>query len=262
MTTPTPLRIAMWSGPRNISTAMMRSWENRADTAVVDEPFYAVYLAATGIDHPGRDEVIAAQETDWRRVVAMLTGPVPGDRPIFYQKHMTHHMLPAIDTGWLAGMANVFLIRDPRAVIASYVRKREAVTLEDIGLRRQVELFEQVARQSGKPPLVIDADDVLTDPAGALAGLCRSLRIDFDLSMLSWPPGPRHSDGVWSKHWYQAVERSTGFQRRDTAVPSLPAGLEDLVEASAPYYRILKAHCHSVPSNARDRSVANIQIDT
>ena len=145
-----PLRIAMWSGPRNISTAMMRAWENRPDTTVIDEPFYAHYLTATGSDHPGRDEVIAAYEADWRKIVDHLTGPVPGGKPVFYQKHMTHHMLPEMDEAWLDGLANVFLIRDPRAVIASYVKKRGTATADDIGIARQKELFETVRRPQRK----------------------------------------------------------------------------------------------------------------
>ena len=240
--TDAPLRIAMWSGPRNIPTAMMRAWENRPDTAVIDEPFYAHYLATTGSDHPGRDEVIAAYETDWRRVVDQLTGPVPGGKPVFYQKHMTHHMLPGMDEDWLAGAASVFLIRDPRAVIASYARKRGTATADDIGIARQQELFEALRRRTGATPPVIDAARVLADPPGVLGRLCEVLGLDFDERMLSWPAGPRPTDGIWARHWYHAVERSTGFRQPDVADPDLPADLEALAEQCRPIYQALLHH--------------------
>ena len=240
--TDAPLRIAMWSGPRNISTAMMRAWENRPDTAVIDEPFYAHYLSATGSDHPGRDAVIAAYETDWRRVVDQITGPVPGGRRVFYQKHMTHHMLPGMDEDWLEGMANVFLIRDPGAVIASYARKRRSVTAGDIGIARQWQLFEAVRQRTGRPPPVIDAARVLADPAGVLARLCAILGLDFDARMLSWPAGPRPTDGIWARYWYHAVERSTGFQQAESVEPDLPPELQALADESRPIYEALLAH--------------------
>jgi hypothetical protein len=179
------VRIAMWSGPRNVSTALMRAFGNRPDTAVSDEPLYAHYLAATGIDHPGRDEVIAAQESDWRKVVDALLGPAPGARPVWYQKHMSHHLLPGIDHLWLDRLSNAFLIRDPRQVLASYVRKRAAVTLEDIGVLQQLEIFRRVAERTGAAPPVIDSADLLCDPGRVLGGLCRRLGIAFDAAMLS-----------------------------------------------------------------------------
>ena len=236
------VRIAMWSGPRNISTAMMRAWENRPDTAVHDEPFYAHYLHATGLDHPGREEVVAAYPTDWRAVVGQITGPVPGGKPIYYQKHMTHHMLPGLDEEWLAEFANVFLIRDPRAVIASYVQKRQSITLEDTGLPRQLALFEAVGRRSGTVPPVLDAAQVLADPAGTLRRLCTALDIDFDDRMLNWPAGPRPTDGVWAKYWYHTVERSTGFQEPEDTKSELPPELESLAEDCRPYYEQLATH--------------------
>ncbi len=210
--TPTPIRIAMWSGPRNISTAMMRAFENRGDCAVVDEPFYAHYLAQTGLDHPGRDEVIAAGETDWRRVVETLTGPVPGDQPVFYQKHMTHHMLPHIGHDWFDAATHVFLIRDPREVLASYLKSRPHATAEDIGVLQEAALYEEIARRTGTPPPVIDADEFLKAPEAHLRALCTLLRIPFTPHMLHWPAGPRASDGVWAPYWYDAVLKSTGFE--------------------------------------------------
>src|SRR5215207_9489022 len=197
-------RIAMWSGPRNLSTAMMRSFENRADCTVVDEPLYAAYLAATGIDHPGSAEVIASQSTDPAVVVAELAdGPVA--TPVQYQKHMTHHVLPTVPRGPLGSLTHAFLVRDPERVLTSYAKVREEPTLEDLGLPQQLELFETY----GGP--VVDAADVLRDPRGTLTMLCGALGISFDEAMLAWPAGPRDTDGVWAPHWYAGVEASTGF---------------------------------------------------
>jgi hypothetical protein len=202
----------MWSGPRNISTAMMRAWGNRTDTAVVDEPLYAYYLQRTGADHPGRDEVIAAGETDWRKVAARLTtAPVPDGKSLFYQKQLTHHLLPEIDRGWLNSLTNCFLIRDPAAVIASYLKKNHDPTVEDLGFEQQHEIFAFVRDSTGNIPPVIDARTVQKDPARSLRLLCEAVGVDFDDSMLSWPSGRRKTDGVWAKHWYEEVERSTGF---------------------------------------------------
>jgi hypothetical protein len=234
-----PLRIAMWSGPRNVSTALMRAWENRADTAVSDEPLYAHYLLATGIDHPGRDEVIASQENDWRRVVDALLGPAPEARPVWYQKHMSHHLLAGIGRDWLDRVENCFLIRDPREVVASYVRKRAEVSLADIGLAQQVEIFRRVVERAGRVPPVIDAADLLRDPARILAALCGRLGIAFSERMLSWPAGPRRSDGVWAKHWYGAVERSTGFAPYRAEPVELEPAQEGVARAAEPFYREL-----------------------
>ena len=212
------IRIAMWSGPRNISTAMMRAWGNRGDTAVWDEPLYAFYLHRTGIDHPGAGEVIAAGDTDWRRVVAVVTGPVPDGKPIYFQKHMTHHMLDEVDRGWLAHMRNCFLIRDPREVIASYARTRPEVTLNDVGVLQQAEIFAHARRSTGAAPLVLDSRDVLEAPRAMLTALCAALDVSFSERMLSWPAGPRGSDGVWARYWYDAVP-----------APALGAALRDPV---------------------------------
>ncbi|MGI8576587.1 MAG: HAD family hydrolase [Nocardioidaceae bacterium] len=242
MTTPYVVRLAMWSGPRNISTAWMRSWENRPNTMVVDEPLYAHYLSTTGLDHPGRDEVIAAGEADWRVVVETLLGPVPAGVDVFYQKHMAHHLTPDIDHDWIASLANVLLIRDPREVVASYIRAwgrgpRHEVTPDDIGLPQQARLYDELAA-AGAAPLVIDAADFLGNPRGYLAALCARLGVTFDaVAMLRWPAGVRETDGVWGKHWYEAVWRSTGFepyQRRhmllDERAAQLAAGCLPLYE--------------------------------
>ncbi len=230
----------MWSGPRNISTAMMRAWENRPDTAVVDEPFYAFYLAETGLDHPGRDAVLASQPTDWREVAASLVdAPVPGGRGIFYQKHMTHHMLPAAGLDWTARVRNAFLIRDPAEVVASYVRRRGSVDLSDIGVERQAELFDREADRLGRAPPVVDARDVLEDPGATLARLCGALGVPFTGVMLEWPPGRRATDGVWAPHWYASVEASTGFGAPPPKAPALSGTLLRVAEAARPHYERL-----------------------
>ena len=229
----------MWSGPRNLSTAMMRAFENRADCTVSDEPFYAAYLAETGLDHPMREEVLASQPTDWRVVAAELTGPAPGNAPLWYQKHMTHHMLPAFGRAWIDQCRNAFLIRDPARVLASYVRSREAVTLADIGVVQQSELFGRVADRLGQAPPVIDAADVLADPARTLGALCTALDIAFNPAMLSWPAGRRDSDGVWAPAWYASVEASTGFAPPGGEAAALPPHLADIAaEAQGHYQRL------------------------
>ncbi|CAN5548910.1 branched chain amino acid aminotransferase [soil metagenome] len=206
------LRLAMWSGPRNISTAMMRAWENRADTVVVDEPLYAFYLKTTGKPHPMADEVIAAGETDWRKVTAELAQGSPASNvSIFYQKQMTHHLLPEIESDWLVSLTNCFLIRDPAEVIVSYLKKNEEPSAEDLGFPQQAKIFEFVRGARGTVPPVIDARDVLQNPERVLRLLCEALGIEFDPAMLSWPPGLRDSDGVWAKHWYGEVAASTAF---------------------------------------------------
>jgi Sulfotransferase domain len=237
-----PLRIAMWSGPRNISTAMMRSWGNRADTAVVDEPFYAFYLAGTGKAHPGADEVIASGETDWRKVVASLTNAPPGGRQIFYQKQMTHHLLPEVARDWLASLTNCFLIRDPGEVIVSYMRKNDAPTFEDLGFGQQLETFEWVRTQLGKTPPVIDACDVLQNPERTLRLLCEAIGVEFDPAMLSWPPGLRQTDGVWARHWYGEVAQSTSFQPYEARPIFVPEQLRGIHERCQECYDSLYSH--------------------
>ncbi|MDQ6624277.1 MAG: HAD family hydrolase [Verrucomicrobiota bacterium] len=237
------IRLAMWSGPRNISTAMMRAWENRPDTAVIDEPFYAAYLARTKANHPGRKEVIAAGETDWRKVVARLTSdPISGGRRIFYQKQMTHHLLPEMERGWIAGLTNCFLIRDPSAVITSYLKKNADPALEDLGYVQQAEIFELVRRATGKIPPVIDARSVRKDPARMLRLLCEAIGVDFSEAMLSWPAGPRATDGIWAKHWYDEVERSTGFEPYVRKQEDVPDRLREIYVRCLEIYDALRQH--------------------
>ena len=234
------LRLAMWSGPRNISTAMMRSWGNRADTFVCDEPLYAHYLESTGIEHPGRDEVIAHHETDWRKVVAWLTGPIPEGKAIFYQKHMSHHLLLNIERSWLDALTHCFLIRDPREMLTSLLEHLPNPTLNDTGLPQQLELVHHVQVRNGRTPPIVDARDVLTAPRRMLELLCDAVGVTFDEAMLSWPAGRRATDGIWAKHWYEAVERSTNFQpysaKRETVPVEFTLLLEQCMECYSKLY--------------------------
>ena len=243
-----PIRIAMWSGPRNISTAMMRSWGNRLDTLVIDEPFYAYYLKTTGKAHPGAEEVIANGETDWRKVVERLTGPIPDGKRILYQKQMTHHLLPEIDREWIADLTNCFLIRDPREVILSYIKKNPEPTLEDLGYVQQEKIFDLVRketssiRRTDSVPPVVDAKDVLQNPARMLRLFCDAIGVEFDEAMLSWPPGLRDTDGVWAKYWYDDVARSTSFQPYEPKEGVVPDRLRELYQQCRQCYERLYQH--------------------
>lgn len=234
-----PLRIAMWSGPRNISTALLRSWGNRSDTFVCDEPFYAHYLVQTKLAHPGADEVIRHQENDWRKVAAWLTGPIPEGKTIFYQKHMAHHLLPNMERGWLDDVTNCFLIREPREMLTSLLHILPQPTLADTGLPQQLEIFRQVQERTGRTPPILDARDVLDNPRQMLGLLCDALNVQFTEAMLSWPPGPRNTDGVWAKYWYAAVEKTTAFQPYKPKDEPVPDSLRGLLEQGAALYQQL-----------------------
>jgi hypothetical protein len=239
------IRVAMWSGPRNISTAMMRAWGNRPDTFVIDEPFYAFYLHATGKKHPGADEVIATGETDWRKVVAQLTSPLPNGKRIFFQKQMAHHLLPEVEREWLASVTNCFLIRDPREVIASYVKKREDPALEDLGFVQQAEIFSFIYARTNVPPPVIEARDVLKKPKKTLGLLCDAVGVEFSESMLAWPPGLRETDGIWAKYWYGEVARSTSFQPYRPRHAKVPTHLQEIHDrCRESYQRLYECRLH------------------
>jgi hypothetical protein len=237
-----PVHIAMWSGPRNISTAMMRAWGNRPDTFVIDEPFYAYYLKETGKEHPGAEEVIAAGETDWQRVIAQLAGPIPNEKRIFFQKQMAHHLLPEVDREWLGAITNCFLIRDPREVIASYVKKREDPIVQDLGFMQQVEIFDFVRTRTTSIPPVVDARDVLENPERMLRLLCRAVGVGFSESMLSWPPGLRETDGIWARRWYGEVAKTTAFQPYRPSHAKVPAYLQEIHDRCRECYERLYKH--------------------
>lgn len=233
------IRVAMWSGPRNLSTAMMRAFENRPDCVVDDEPLYAHYLAKTGRAHPGFDEILASQSQDWREVTHRLTETAPSGASLWYQKHMTHHLLPSMGREWLGKLRNCLLIRDPRRVVASYARTRETITLADLGFVQQEEIYQHLLEATGTPPLIVSSRDVLSNPEATLRALCETLGIRFCQEMLAWPAGPRKSDGVWAKHWYASVERSTGFEPYVARDVEVPAGCEHILDVAMPIYERL-----------------------
>ena len=217
----------------------MRAWGNRDDTIVIDEPFYPYYLHATGKEHPGAAEVVATGETDWQRVVSSLTRPVPNGKRIFFQKQMTHHLLPEVDREWLSSVSNCFLIRDPREVIGSYVKKREDPALEDLGFVQQVEIFDFVRARTNEVPPVVDARDVLQNPERILRLLCEAVGVEFSESMLSWPAGFRDTDGIWAKHWYGEVVKTTSFQSYRPTDYEVPENLREVYERCRKCYQRL-----------------------
>lgn len=226
------MRIAMWSGPRNLSTAMMYAFGARGDCAVSDEPFYAAYLAETGLRHPMQDQILAAQSCDPTMVAAQCLGPIPNGQPHWYQKHMTHHMVPGFPTDWLNEMVNVYLIRHPARVIASYSAKRENPTLQDLGFPQQFDLFQRF------PGPVIDSSDIRANPGEMLQKLCAEIGLPWSESMLQWPAGGHKDDGVWAPHWYGAVHASTGFAGAESPVPTENGALMD---AALPIYTEMSA---------------------
>lgn len=229
------MKIAMWSGPRNLSTAMLYAFGNRPDFAVWDEPFYAAYLKKTGIEHPMRDAVLAAHEADAGAVAARIMGPVPDGKRHWYMKHMPFHMVDRFSLGWAAACVNVHLIRHPARVVASYTAKRENPTLTDIGFVQQAAIYKRF------PGPVLDSDDVRNDPEGVLRKLCDLIELQFSPDMLTWPQGPKPFDGAWAPHWYGSVHRSTGFAGPDGDLPVLEGDAAALVTAALPYYQRLRA---------------------
>ena len=220
----------MWSGPRNISTALMRSWESRSDTFVIDEPFYAHYLSVTNVDHPGRDEIVQSGETDQSVVSKGLISDIDDSCSIYFQKHMTHHMIPSVGREWMKDVVNCFLIRDPKDMILSYTKVNSNLSMHLLGLEEQYELFEYVTKINGRAPPVVDSKDILLNPRKTLRLLCEKIGVVFSEEMLSWSKGVRDTDGIWAKYWYDNVINSTGFniyRQKDDDVPSKYLGLYD-----------------------------------
>jgi len=236
------IRIAMWSGPRNLSTAMMRSFGSRSDTFISDEPFYGCFLKNSGADHPMRDEVIAAVDCDWLSVMEGLRAETPTGQQIWYQKHMWHHMVGPIGYSDFDGFTHAFLIREPERMIASYLRKRETAAFEDFGLERQAEFFEREADRLGVAPPVIDANDVLAAPKAVLSALCEALGIPWETAMLGWEAGRRETDGPWAPHWYTAVESSSGFGPPEREPIEIDDEARHLADRCQPFYERLSAH--------------------
>ena len=242
-----PVRIAMWSGPRNLSTTMMRSFGARPEAVCVDEPFYAAWLSASGEVHPMQAEILASQSADPAVVAQQMLAPLPPGKTLFYQKHMTHHMLESFPLDWANNEAgevrHAFLVRHPGRVIASYMKKMERLSLDAIGVPQQERLYREIADRTGRPPPVVDSDAILADPPGVLARLCEALGIAWDPAMLHWAPGPKPEDGAWAPHWYDAVWKSSGFGAPPGPRPALTgeaAAIEK--EALASYERLLRHH--------------------
>lgn len=229
------MKIAMWSGPRNLSTAMMYSFGNRSDCFISDEPYYGAYLNSRDLDHPLQDQIIKSLTTDPNEISKYLVGKNPNSKQIWYQKHMTHHMLPEFDLGWIDQVENVFLIRRPEKVIASYAKKTDSITLGDIGVVEQKKIFE-LCRSRGLSTLVIDSDRILENPDRSLQTLCGRLGIPFEKSMLSWEAGPRAEDGIWASHWYDGVHKSTGFGAPNSEIPELPDHLKEVCKVATETY--------------------------
>lgn len=227
------MRIAMWSGPRNLSTAMMYAFGNRPDCEAWDEPYYAAYLAQTGVDHPMRQVILASQAPHFDAVVERLLATP--SKPVQYLKLMTHHMIPSFPLDWAEGFTNIHLLRHPARVIASYAAKRETITLDDIG-------FPQATRiRAALPGPIIDSADIRANPETMLQTLCAAINLPFDPAMLNWPAGPKSFDGAWAPHWYDAVHRSTGFASAEPALPQVAPQHQALLDAALPIYETLHA---------------------
>tara|TARA_B100000579_G_scaffold434379_1_gene455167 strand:+ start:914 stop:1639 length:726 start_codon:yes stop_codon:yes gene_type:complete len=235
------MKIAMWSGPRNISTALMRSFENRSDTYVTDEPYYAYFLTESGENHPARREILKNQSSDWNTVSSMLIGEIPKQKKVWYQKHMAHHIFKHSDLSWTKQVTNLFLIRDPKEVIVSYQKRFDLVDHMQLGYNQQVQIMNFVADATGDFPVIINAKDVLMNPQKILSEICRIMQIEFDDRMLYWPAGKRDTDGVWAPHWYSEVEKTTGFQPYSDKNIVLDSKWEDIYERCMIDYKILNS---------------------
>ena len=231
--------IAMWSGPRNVSTALMRSFENRSDCFVSDEPFYSYFLHKTGFEHPLRDEIIKSGLVDYNEIIRYITGPIPFSKKIWYQKHMAHHILPEVNIDWITNMRNCLLIRHPSDVILSYLKKNEIDSIQQLGYLQQVNMYEMLSQEDSTSPIIVDAQDLLQEPRKMLIQICKNLRIKFNEKMLSWPLGTRKTDGIWGKHWYKQVEVSTGFKPYIKTNRTIPSKYQDLYDKCMKHYNFL-----------------------
>ena len=235
------IRIAMWSGPRNLSTALMRSFESRDDCHVTDEPFYGSFLKRTSIDHPMAYEVINEMECNYEKVAKEINGLLKNNKSIWYQKHMSHHILEGDDISWSQNMTNCFLIRSPEDMLFSYKKRREKFTSDDFGLEKQLEIFQKISSHSAKIPPVVDINKLLQDPEKYLKKLCELIDIPFSYKMLKWKAGSRESDGLWGKHWYKNVIETTGFIRKNSVKSdyNFTQDMKDILEIIRPAYKKL-----------------------
>jgi len=230
------IKIAMWSGPRNISTALMRSFENRPDTYVSDAPFYAHYLYITKKKHPMYKEIIHYGDTNWNSVVKNITGNIPYNKKVWYQKHMAQHNLQNKNLNWIRKMKNILLIRNPKEVILSYIKKNSLINILELGYIQQVELVKKIEEDFGIIPIIIDSQDLLKNPKYILTKLCKKCNISFYDKMLLWPKGPRKTDGIWSEYWYTNVENSTRFSPYIKNNSTLPMQYKNIFLECMNYY--------------------------
>ena len=231
--------IACWSGPRNISTALMRSWSSRKDTFVTDEPFYAHYLKKTQKNHPMKEQIINHYSSNYKEVVHYLTHKVPNQKSIWYQKHMAHHLIDLSEIKWIKKCQNCILLRHPKEVISSYIVKNNLQKVEELGYPQQYEIAKFL-KKSNKRFTVIDSEDLLKNPSKVLSDWCKSINIDFDKSMLQWEKGHHQNDGIWWKHWYDNVINTTGFQKYYKKDINIENQYDSIYNESMEYYNYLK----------------------
>ena len=231
--------VACWSGPRNISTALMRSWSSRKDTYVTDEPFYAYYLKETKIKHPMYKEIIEAYQTNYSEIVNFLNDKIPDDKKIWYQKHMAHHILDLDNIEWISNFQNCILIRNPKKVIDSFSKKNELIDVEQLGYPQQYEIIKFL-KKTNKPFLIIDSSDLLKNPEKLLSIWCKNININFDKSMLKWKKGNHINDGLWWKIWYGNVIKTTGFQKYEKKDITIENKYDSIYNESMKYYSYLK----------------------
>ena len=236
-------RIHLISTPRNVSTALMYSFAQRPDTVVVDEPLYAHYLVETGIDHPGREEVLQSQENDPQKVLKnVIFGTY--DKEVLFLKNMAKHLVN-LDVQFLNDLTNIIFIRNPKQILASFAKVQEKPTLQEIGTIKQLELFEQL-KKSGNQPIILDSGALLNNPKVVLSKVCEAAGIPFYEAMLSWEAGPRPEDGVWAPYWYKNVHQTTGFKVQKTSSRELPEYLKPMYQGLKPYYDQLAAYAIKV----------------
>ena len=233
------MKIACWSGPRNISTALMRSWSSRSDTAVIDEPFYAYYLKEKQLKHPMYKEILNTYSTKYENIVKYLITDIPKNKKIWYQKHMAHHLINLDNIDWIKKFENCFLIRHPKEVINSYIAKNQLYNVKELGYPQQYEIVKFL-RKSGKSFIIIDSKDILTNPENALSKWCEKININFEKSMLNWEKGNHSTDGIWWKHWYENVIQSTSFQDFKKKDISIENKYDSIYNESMNYYNYLR----------------------
>ena len=231
--------VACWSGPRNISTALMRSWSSRKDTFVTDEPFYAYYLKETKLKHPLYKEIIDKYSSNYDEVVNYLINRIPKDKKIWYQKHMAHHIFSFNNIEWINNCENCILLRHPKEVISSYSKKNKLNSVEELGYPQQYEIIKYL-KKINKSYVIIDSSELLKNPEKVLSNWCMKINIKFDKSMLRWEKGNYDSDGIWWKSWYDNVIKTTGFKEYEKKDINIENKYDSIYNESMKYYTYLK----------------------